>query len=156
MNDDSERKVFTGRHMAAVMIAFFGVVIVVNLIMARFAITTYGGLVVDNSYVASQHYNEWLQRAEAQDRLGWAQSARLDADRYVCLDVTKDGKPLDGLTITATLMHPLGVEPARPIRFEPMLDGSLRSTTAAPQGRWRLEFSVKRGSDEARYREELK
>ena len=156
MTDKHAQKIFTGLHMAAILIAFFGVVMTVNFIMARFALSTFGGTVVDNSYVASQHYNEWLQRAEAQDRLGWAQSARLDADRYVRLNVTKDGKPLDGLTITATLMHPLGVEPARPIRFEPMLDGSLRSTTAAPQGRWRLEFSVKRGSDEARYREELK
>ena len=33
---------FTGRHMAAILVAFFGVVIVVNLIMARFAVGTFG------------------------------------------------------------------------------------------------------------------
>ena len=156
MRDNSERKVFTGRHMAMIMIAFFGVVIAVNLVMARFAVTTYGGLVVDNSYVASQHYNEWLHRADQQERLGWDQSARLEQDRHIRLEMRKDGKPLDGLRVTATLMHPLGVEEPKTITFAPMIDGSLRSNEAVPQGRWRLDFAVQRGDDEARYREELK
>ncbi|MGE0776676.1 MAG: FixH family protein, partial [Sphingomonadaceae bacterium] len=51
---------FTGRHMAIILIAFFGVVIAVNFYMARMAIGTFGGTVVDNSYVASQRFNGWL------------------------------------------------------------------------------------------------
>src|SRR3546814_4880371 len=71
MTDKRERRPFTGRHAAMILIAFFGVVISVNIVMASFALSTFGGTVVDNSYVASQHYNEWLARADAQDRLGW-------------------------------------------------------------------------------------
>ena len=55
---------FTGRHMAMILVAFFGVVIVVNLIMARYASSTFGGIVVENSYVASQEFNKWLDEAE--------------------------------------------------------------------------------------------
>jgi nitrogen fixation protein FixH len=51
---------FTGRHMAITIVGFFLVVIVVNLAMARMATSTFGGVVVENSYVASQHYNRWL------------------------------------------------------------------------------------------------
>ena len=40
------KRPFTGRHMAAILIAGFGVVIAVNLVMARFAVTTFGGVVV--------------------------------------------------------------------------------------------------------------
>ena len=42
-------KAFTGRHMAAIMVAFFGVIIAVNFTMARFATATFGGRVVENS-----------------------------------------------------------------------------------------------------------
>ena len=148
-------KLFTGRHMAAILIAFFAVVIVVNLIMARFALSTFGGKVVENSYVASQHYNEWLQRAEAQDRLGWDMSVRVGADRHAVLLIRKDEAPLDGLTVAATLAHPLGRAEPRAIRFVPGAGGALRSVEALPAGRWRLDLSVRHGADEARYRVDL-
>lgn len=47
---------FNGRHMTAILVAFFAVVIAVNVLMARFIICTFGGVVVENSYVASQHF----------------------------------------------------------------------------------------------------
>ena len=45
---------FTGYHMLGVLVLYFGTIITVNLVMARFAITTWTGLVVENTYVASQ------------------------------------------------------------------------------------------------------
>ena len=65
------RKEFTGRHMAAILVAGFGVVIAVNLMMARFAVSTFGGVVVENSYVASQEFNTWLERAAQSRAIGW-------------------------------------------------------------------------------------
>ena len=53
---------FTGYHATMIIVAFFAVVVGVNMVMARFALSTFGGTVVDNSYVASQKYNEWLKR----------------------------------------------------------------------------------------------
>ena len=85
--DSARPKAFTGWHMTAILVAFFGVVMAVNFTMARFAMSTFGGKVVENSYVASQHYNQWLERAAAQDRLGWDTALTLDADRHVLLDV---------------------------------------------------------------------
>ena len=155
MTDKRERKAFTGRHAAMILIAFFGTVIGVNMVMASFALSTFGGTVVDNSYVASQHYNEWLARADAQDRLGWDRSVTVDADRHVRLIVRKDGAPVDGLRVVATLRHPLGRAPARAMRFAPAADGTLRSLDALPAGRWQLDLSVHRGADEARYRVDL-
>jgi nitrogen fixation protein FixH len=156
MTDKPERKPFTGRHAAMILIAFFGVVISVNIVMASFALSTFGGTVVDNSYVASQHYNEWLARADAQDRLGWDRSVTVDADRHVRLAVRKDGAAVEGLRIVATLRHPLGQTHARAMRFAPAADGALRSLDALPAGRWQLDLSVHRGADEARYRVDLK
>jgi len=156
MTDKRERKPFTGRHAAMILVAFFGVVISVNIVMASFALSTFGGTVVDNSYVASQHYNEWLARADAQDRLGWDKSVTVDRNRHVWLTVRKDGVLVEGLRIVATLRHPLGQTPARAMRFAPAADGALRSLDALPAGRWQLDLSVHHGADEARYRVDLK
>ena len=156
MTDKRERKPFTGRHAAMILVAFFGVVISVNIVMASFALSTFGGTVVDNSYVASQHYNEWLARADAQDRLGWDKSVTVDRNRHVWLTVRKDGVLVEGLRIVATLRHPLGQTSARAMRFAPAADGALRSLDALPAGRWQLDLSVHHGADEARYRVDLK
>ncbi|KTE03814.1 hypothetical protein ATE68_09035 [Sphingopyxis sp. H038] len=155
MTDTRKPKAFTGRHMTAILVGFFAVVIAVNLTMARFAMSTFGGKVVENSYVASQHYNEWLKRADAQDRLGWDTRITLDARRHVLLALSKDGVPLDGIRASATINHPVGRTPPAALNFEPAVGGVLRSVEPLVLGRWRLDLIVRRGADEARYRENL-
>lgn len=148
-------KAFTGWHMTTILVAFFAVVVTVNFVMARFALSTFGGAVVENSYVASQHYNEWLQRAAAQDRLGWSRTVVLGADRRVQLTIGEEGRPLAGVAVTATLSHPLGRTPPTAVHFVPAAGGVLISRERVPAGRWRLDLSVRRGGDEARYRVDL-
>ena len=64
-------KIFTGWHMLGVMFLFFGTIISVNLVMATMASRSWTGLVVENSYVAGQQFNERVAEARAQDALGW-------------------------------------------------------------------------------------
>ncbi|MDD9911405.1 MAG: FixH family protein [Ahrensia sp.] len=61
---------FTGWHMLACMLSFFGVIIAVNFTMAFMASGTWTGLVVKNSYVASQNFNGELLRAQEQAKSG--------------------------------------------------------------------------------------
>lgn len=68
----SEQGEFTGRHMAIIMVAFFGVIIAVNLTMATLASRSWTGLVVKNSYVESQKFNSVLRQSRVQDALNWA------------------------------------------------------------------------------------
>jgi nitrogen fixation protein FixH len=61
---------FTGRDMAILMVAFFAIVVSVNIAMAVIASGSWTGLVVKNSYVASQQFNEKtaeLERSAAMD-----------------------------------------------------------------------------------------
>jgi len=155
MTDTRKPKAFTGRHMTAILVAFFAVVIAVNLTMARFAMSTFGGKVVENSYVASQHYNEWLKRADAQDRLGWDARITLDAGRHVLLAIRNNDVPLDGVRAAATINHSVGRIAPAALRFEPAAGGGLRSVEPLAIGRWRLDLIVRHGSAEARYREDL-
>jgi nitrogen fixation protein FixH len=48
---------FTGWHMLAILVAFFGVIIAVNVTMATFASTSWSGLISKDTYVASQDFN---------------------------------------------------------------------------------------------------
>lgn len=155
MSKPHARKAFTGWHMTTILVAFFAVVITVNVVMARFALSTFGGAVVDNSYVASQHYNEWLQRAAAQERLGWEKAVTLGADRRVILAIAKDGRALADAAIVATLSHPLGRTPPAAIHFAPAPDGRFVSRERLPVGRWRIDLAVRSAADEARYRVDL-
>ncbi|MCX7286869.1 MAG: FixH family protein [Rhodobacterales bacterium] len=58
----------TGKHVLAITVGAFAVIIGVNLLLAFKAVSTFPGLEVENSYVASQGFNE---RKAAQEALGW-------------------------------------------------------------------------------------
>jgi len=137
---------FSGWHMTVILIAFFGVVVAVNLTMAMFAARTFGGVVVENSYVASQKYNGWLAAARRQDQLGWTIEPRLDADRHVIVAINASGVEASGFA-----RHPLGREADVPLSF----DFGLRSVEALPPGRWDIHLLVRKGADEARLIEVL-
>lgn len=131
---------FTGRHISVIIVAFFAVVVGVNVYMARAAIRTFGGVVVDNSYVASQNYNKWLDEAARQKALGWsAKAARGDDGRVV---VIMAGTPASGLTLRAEARHPLGRLPDQQLSFQRQADGSFRSNEALGEGRWKLRIDA--------------
>ena len=133
---------FTGRKMTAIMVAFFGVVIVVNVYMARETTATFGGEVVENSYVASQHYNHWLDEASAEDALGWTARATRQADGHVIVDLTG---PNGNATVAAVARHPLGTRPDRALHFKPQGPGRYVSVEPLPFDRWRLRLTVRAG-----------
>ncbi len=87
-------KRFTGRHMLFAMLAFFGVVIAVNLTMAVFASTSWTGLVVKNSYVASQAFNRQLEQARVQAARGWTGKIAYRDGAIVLSLADKEGQPV--------------------------------------------------------------
>ncbi len=68
----------TGRHVLVGTVGAFGIIIAVNLVMAFKAVSTFPGLEVENSYVASQDFDD---RRAAQEALGW--TAGIAHDRGV-------------------------------------------------------------------------
>lgn len=146
---------FTGWHMTGILVAFFGVVVSVNVFMARAAISTFGGTVVDNSYVASQKYNHWLDKAEAQKAMGWTVAATLDSTRRVSVNASGRDRPLAGATIEALVRHPLGRVPETTLTFTRTDDSHWTSEKPLPAGRWIVHLTVRRAGEEYRKVEEL-
>jgi nitrogen fixation protein FixH len=97
---------FTGKHMLAIILAFFGVIIAVNLTMATLANTSWTGLVVENTYVASQQFNKKAEEGRAQAALGWAGKLTIASGevRYSLTDA--DGKPVPLHGVKVLFRHP--------------------------------------------------
>jgi nitrogen fixation protein FixH len=126
--------------MAMVLIGFFGVVVGVNMLMARLASSTFGGVVVENSYVASQHFNKWLDQAAAQEKLGWSAAASRLPDGRV--EVRIAGLPDAPAALIAEARHPLGRMADRTLAFAEVAPGRFVSDAALPPERWRLRIEA--------------
>lgn len=146
---------FTGWHMTAIMLGFFGVVVAVNLTMATLASRTFGGTVVDNSYVASQNFNRWLAEARDQAALGWSADVERTGDRHLNVTLASPTGPLDGARVGAVAHHPLGRAPDVALAFVARGGGAYLSSEPLPAGRWSIRVSIVHGGNEARFVRDL-
>lgn len=143
-------KRFTGRHMTAILVGFFGLVVAVNVTMARYATSTFGGKLAENGYVASQDYNRWIAAAREQDKLGWTASARVEEGRLVI-----DTKGVEHPAAEIRLVHPPGRAPETAIAMRAVSASCLMSDRKLAPGRWQAHVVLKSGGKEARFRFEV-
>ena len=141
MNASAPRE-FTGRHMALVMILFFGTIISVNLTMAYFANSSWSGLVVENSYVASQEFDAVTKARKAELARGWTVATDY-ADGVITANLRdEDGEPLYPKAITARIGHPVNGNFDRDVTFSRQADGLYAAKTELTPGRWEAKFTV--------------
>ena len=149
----SAKRPFTGWHAAMILCAFFGTVVAVNFTMAAYARSTFGGIVVENSYVASQQFNRWLDEAKQSAELGWkATPTRLSNGR---LSVVLEGAPAS-VELSGMARHPLGRMPDLPLSFAAQGNGRFETKEHLPEGRWIVRFEGRSGNDLWRAEEALR
>lgn len=127
---------FTGAHMWMVAIGFFGVIIAVNITMATFAMRSWTGLVVDNSYVASQEFEEQRIAHEAQRAAGWQATLTYlsGAARLVIFDGAR--RPVDLGDVTLQVNRPVGGHDDQVVALSRNGDGSYEAAVDLPKGVW--------------------
>ena len=138
---------FTGWHMTAILVLGFGVVVAVNLLMATLAVGSFGGVVVENSYVASQNFNTWLEEARKENALGWTASIARSGDGR--LQVATSGTP-EGTQATVELRHPLGREQSVALALRSDGVGGFTSADPLPEGRWLVRLTLSHGGEQVR------
>lgn len=140
----SRTSTFTGKHMAAVFVGGFAIVIAVNLLMASVAVGSFHGTIVDNSYVASQKYNGWLKQAAASKSLGWQAVPHRRTDGRVVIEAL--GVPA-GARIIGRAEHPLGARADTPLTFAPLDKGRWVSHQTLGDGRWQVRLAIRAGDE---------
>ena len=132
---------FTGWHMIGVMGLFFGTIISVNIVMAYFATSTWSGLDVKNSYVASQKFNEVTAERVKSAELGWQTVARY-SDGAFTLNLSHDGKPVPVESVTAMIGHPANGREDRQLTLTAMGGGMYSAETKLAPGLWQADLSA--------------
>src|SRR5437763_12833906 len=104
----STARPLTGRFVLITVFLFFAVVIGVNVVMMRLAITTLPGTEVDSAYSASLAYQREILAARQQNARDWKVDAHIERkpDGTASLNIRaqdKAGSPLAGLSISGRL-----------------------------------------------------
>lgn len=133
---------FTGLHMLAVMFAFFGVIIAVNITMAVLANTSWTGFVVRNSYVAGLEFNDKTQAAREQAALNWTSSVGIVDGRIVFTVHDADGNQIALTEGTASLRRPVSDAEDTVVTLSPDADGGLSASIELRDGSWIIETNA--------------
>ena len=133
---------FTGRHMWLVVIAFFGTIIAVNITMAVVASTSWTGLVVQNSYVASQEFEDKRLAHLAQLDAGWRSSLSY-AGGTALLSVTDGtGQPVELGEPVLQINRPVGGHDDQQVALTRQPDGTYAGPVTLGPGVWEAIVDV--------------
>jgi len=148
----------TGRKVLLMLLSFFGVMMAVNAAFVFFAIESFSGLQTDRAYLKGLDYNATLEQVAAQRALGWQLALTRSgpaANSQIALQYSdKQGKPLDGLSVTLELRRPTTEIYDRTIAMVPVGPGLYRADVSFPEkGDWILRSTASQ-ADGTRYFEE--
>ena len=136
--------VFTGWHMLGVMVLFFGTIITVNLIMAWNASHSWSGLVVKNTYVASQEFNGKVAEAKALAASGIEGSLTIEGGHVAYRVVDAKGAPVIADDVTAVFKRPVDEREDFTLVLEPAGQGLFTAELTITPGQWVIDISTKR------------
>ncbi|MEJ5900805.1 FixH family protein [Ochrobactrum teleogrylli] len=140
---------FTGWHMLGIMVAFFGVIIAVNVTMAYFAINSWSGLVVANSYVASQEFNEKAETGKQQAALQWQSKPSYENGVLTYRLLDRNGQPVAVTGGTVEFKRPVGdVNDTKAALTAGDEAGVLGANIALTDGAWVMEINADAGLED--------
>ncbi len=152
MNQTLAPRPLTGRMVLVMLIAFFGIVIGVNLVMMRLAIQTLPGTEVDSAYGASLAYEKEIATAREQAERNWKVDAHVERSGQGSATLQVEardstGRPVTGLTFEGRFERPTDRRADLPVTLTEVGIGIYRGNAPdiAP-GQWDLVLEgVSRG-----------
>ena len=133
----TERKL-TGWHALAIFGGCFAVIISVNLVLAYSAVSTFPGVEVKNSYVASQSFDD---RRANQEALGWTVQAQAKGGLLILSIQDAEGRPVQAGSLDAVLGRATHVKDDRSPEFS--FDGhSYVARETLQPGNWNIRMKA--------------
>ena len=141
-------KPLTGRHMLVMFVAFFGVVAAVNMLMATVAIRSWTGLVVENSYVASQHFNSDVVVLKKSAELGISHRLHIERGKLLLSLQDAGGKPVDAESVQMQFERPFGKTREQNLVATRIAPGQYEASAFLAAGVWNGQLSAALNGDE--------
>lgn len=130
-----------GRWIPWAFVGGMTVVVLVNLVLVYFAISTFTGVTVPRAYERGRGYDQVLAEAARQDALGWRTEVTLAGGAVTVSATDRDGRAIAG-RIEGVLLRPLeGAE--LPLVFAPRGVGRWAAEALPPQrGQWEARLTL--------------
>lgn len=145
----SASRPITGKMVLAWIVAFFAVIIAVNLTFVYFALDSWPGLTTQKAYEEGIAYNQTLEGAARQDAMGWRSHVVLGPStpkgtRLLTLTMTGPDGALAGLAAQARLTRPLGEGLTVDVTLAEDRPGLYAALLRLPAlGRWQAEVTAR-------------
>ena len=136
-------KPLTGWHMFMMFVAFFGVVFAVNIFMTVIAVRSWTGLVVDDSYVASQTFNADAASLKKAEALSVSHQLHYEKGKLHLSLQGADGKTIAANSVQISIGRPVGEHEDQKLVAVKTGDGQFEAVTKLGAGVWSGELSAK-------------
>jgi nitrogen fixation protein FixH len=139
----------TGRHVLAIVLAFFLTIIAANTVFITLAVKSFPGEQEKKSYLQGLAFNDHLKAQKAQAALGWTAEiastkladARAELDLYFA---SSTATPIVNLEVTGLLARLADDDNDHSITFEQVTAGRYRAIVDGVEpGVWRLDATAK-------------
>jgi nitrogen fixation protein FixH len=131
-----------GRHVLLGLIAFFGLIFLVNGIFAYYAITTFGGGDTSNPYQKGLDYNDRVEEAARDAELGWQAQLTYGtgSGRLIFSLTDRDGHPVSGLHFSGTIGRPATDREDLSAKFSEAERGGYAAMVRLAPGQWIVQL----------------
>lgn len=138
---------FTGYHMIAVITLFFGTIIAVNLTLAFYASSSWTGLVVKNTYIASQIFEDKKLEREKQISLGWQSDVSYQDGMLRLVLSNVDGEVIKATKVMAKIGRVTHENDDQLLTLLPNSEGDYVVKTELYNGFWNVDITVLRDGE---------
>lgn len=130
---------FTGWHMLGSMLLFFGTIISVNMFMAWNAVSSWSGLVVPNTYVASQQFNGKAEAAKKRAATGITGTLSVEPNHVRFLVRNPHDSNYQPDSVSLKFRRPVGEAQNFDLILATTGNGQFEAKHDVPAGQWIVE-----------------
>jgi nitrogen fixation protein FixH len=136
------RPPLTGRHVLAMIVAFFLVIFAVNGVFVYVSLNSHPGVSSEDAYRKGLDYNRTLEQADRQNARGWKTTVTFQ-DGFVVVSLTdRTGAPLTGLAVRGEARRPVHDRADTALALSESAPGQYRAATRLAPGRWELMLTA--------------
>ena len=133
-----------GRHVLFALLAFFGVMFIVNGIFLYYAVGTFNGFETRDAYRRGLTYNERIASETAQAASGWKPVVHFEVDGQKLIVEMRDkhGKGVAGLAISGEVRRPVNDKEDQRVTLHEIAPARYAAPLKLSAGQWIISARI--------------